>query len=127
MLGFVVGLSAAEPDQLYKGSPEFERMKTLVGSWKGKADMGQGPMEFAVEYRLVSGGSAIEERIFAGTPKEMVTMYYDDRGKLRLTHFCMLANRPVPWCSSRRTETHSNSISTQRVVLPCNLRCTCTR
>src|SRR5439155_10667013 len=51
----------AQPDKNYKGSPEFERMKALVGTWKGKADMGQGPMEMTVEYRIISGGSAIEE------------------------------------------------------------------
>jgi len=69
-------------------------MKSLVGTWKGNADMGQGPMDFTVEYRLVSGGSAIEERIFAGTPKEMVTMYHDRKGRLQLTHYCMLGNQP---------------------------------
>ncbi len=84
----------AQPDKNYKGSPEFERMKALAGTWKGKADMGQGPMEMTVEYRVISGGSAVEERIFAGTPKEMVTMYHDKNGKLALTHYCMLANRP---------------------------------
>ena len=56
--------------------------------------MGQGPMEMTVEYKLVSGGSVIEERIFAGTPKEMVTMYHDRKGKLSLTHYCMLGNQP---------------------------------
>src|SRR5438552_9127359 len=87
-------LSAGEPKAPHQSSSEFERMKGLVGTWKGKTDMGQGPMEFTVEYRLVSGGSAVEERIFAGTPKEMVTMYYDRNGKLSLTHYCMLGNRP---------------------------------
>src|SRR5258708_38859635 len=87
-------LSAGEPKAPPQASSEFERMKSLVGAWKGKADMGQGPMEFTVEYRLLSGGSAIEERIFVGTPKEMVTMYHDQNGKLALTHYCMLANRP---------------------------------
>ena len=87
-------LSAAEAKAPPKASSEFERMKSLVGSWKGKADMGGGPMEFTVEYRLVSGGSVLEERIFAGTPKEMVTMYFDQNGKLSLTHYCMLGNRP---------------------------------
>jgi len=90
----VIGLSAGQADKPSKGSPEFERMKTLAGTWKGKADMGEGPMEFTVEYRLVAGGSAIEERIFAGSPKEMVTMYHDKKGKLSLTHYCMLGNRP---------------------------------
>jgi len=87
-------VAAGPTDKLHQGSAEFERMKSLVGSWKGKADMGQGPMEFTVEYRVVSGGSAIEERIFAGTPKEMITMYHDQHGKLALTHYCMLGNRP---------------------------------
>jgi len=87
-------LLAGEPKATPQASSEFERMKSLVGTWKGKADMGQGPTEFTVEYRLISGGSAIEERIFAGTPKEMVTMYHDRKGKLSLTHYCMLGNQP---------------------------------
>ena len=86
--------SAAQPAAPYQGSPEFERMKSLVGSWKGTHDMGQGPMEMTVEYRLVAGGSALEERFLAGTPMEMVTMYHDRKGKLALTHYCMLHNQP---------------------------------
>lgn len=89
-------LRAAEgPQQPKKGSPEFERMKTLVGDWKGKMDMGQGPIDFTLSFRLLAGGSAVEERSFAGTPKEMVTMYYDQGGKLALTHYCSLGNRPT--------------------------------
>jgi hypothetical protein len=85
----------ADPNEKsQQGSAEFARMKALVGTWHGKADMGQGMMEFTVEYRLVAGGTALEERIFAGTPKEMVTMYHDQHGKLALTHYCMLGNRP---------------------------------
>src|SRR6266704_6671486 len=87
-------LTGGPAEKSHRGSAEFERLKALVGDWKGKADMGQGPMEFTVEYRLVSGGSAIEERIFAGTPKEMVTMYHDRKGRLQLTHYCMLGNQP---------------------------------
>jgi hypothetical protein len=87
-------LVAAPGEKPYQGSAEFEKMKSLVGTWKGNADMGQGSKDFTVEYRLISGGSALEERIFAGTPEEMVTMYYDRNGKLALTHYCMLANQP---------------------------------
>jgi hypothetical protein len=91
----VPAFSQAGPaEKAAPASPEFERMKSLVGTWKGKADMGQGPMEITVEYRLVAAGSALEERLFAGTPKEMVTMYHDQHGKLALTHYCMLGNRP---------------------------------
>jgi hypothetical protein len=85
---------AGEPDKAKAGSPEFERMKTLVGTWTGKTDMGQGPVEMKVEYRVIAGGSVLEERIAPGTPMEMVSMYYDKAGKLAMTHYCVLGNRP---------------------------------
>jgi hypothetical protein len=75
-------------------SPEFERMKTLVGTWKGTVDMGQGPIEMVSQYKLLAGGSVLEEKCFIGTPNEMTTMYYDQDGKLALTHYCMFGNRP---------------------------------
>ena len=87
-------LAVAGPEKAPASSAEFEKMKSLVGTWKGKADMGGGEQEFTVEYRLVSGGSVIQERQFAGTPKEMVTMYHDRKGKLTMTHYCMLGNQP---------------------------------
>jgi len=88
-------LHAAEKSEAQaKGSPEFERMKTLVGTWAGKTDMGEGPVDITLQYRLLAGGSVLEERSLAGTPKEMVTMYYDQNGKLAMTHYCVLGNRP---------------------------------
>lgn len=86
--------SAEEAKAAKKNSPEFERIKTLVGKWSGKVDMGQGPVDMTAEYRVIAAGSVIEERVFAGTPQEMVTMYYDKGGKLAMTHYCMLGNRP---------------------------------
>ena len=87
-------LYAGEPAKPKAGSPEFERMKTLVGTWTGKTDMGQGPVEITIQYRLIAAGSVLEERCLVGTPNEMVTMYYDKDGKLAMTHYCMLGNRP---------------------------------
>jgi hypothetical protein len=75
-------------------SAELEKMKTLVGTWKGQTDIGQGPVDMTVQYRLLAGGTVLEERCFAGTPHEMVTMFYDKDGKLALTHYCVLGNRP---------------------------------
>jgi hypothetical protein len=83
-------MSAPKP-----ASPEFERMKTLVGTWQGKTDMGQGPIDLTVRYRLIAAGSVLEERCFEGTPNEMVTMFFDKDGKLSLTHYCMMGNRPA--------------------------------
>ncbi len=94
LLASSAGLKAGEPPAPKKGSPEFERMKTLVGTWKGKTDMGHGPVDLTMKYRLRAGGTVLEERVFEGTPHEMVTMYYDRGGKLALTHYCVLGNRP---------------------------------
>ena len=97
LLTTALWLKAGEPTapQPKPSSPEFERMKALVGTWTGKADIGQGPIDMTVNYRLLAGGSVLEERVFEGTPHEMITMYYDRDGKLALTHYCMLGNRPA--------------------------------
>jgi hypothetical protein len=88
------GLQAGDAPKPKPASPEFERMKTLVGTWNGKTDMGQGPVDISLQYKLVAGGSVLEEKCFAGTPNEMTTMYYDKDGKLAMTHYCMFGNRP---------------------------------
>jgi hypothetical protein len=91
----ILSLHADSPENSQlQGSAEFERMKSLVGTWQGTTDMGQGPVEMTLQYRLLAGGSVLEERVFAGTPHEMVTMYFDRDGKLALTHYCVMGNRP---------------------------------
>ncbi len=88
--------SAAETPKTPSRSKDFERMKSLVGTWTGKCDMGDGPVDMTIRYRLVAAGSVIEERVMEGTPNEMITMYFDDKdGKLALTHYCMMGNRPA--------------------------------
>ena len=88
-------VSAGEPEKPKPASPEFGRMRTLLGTWEGKTDLGQGPVNMTVKYRLVAAGSVLEERIFPDTPNEMVTMYFDKGGKLALTHYCIMGNRPA--------------------------------
>ena len=87
-------LNAAEVPASKQSSKEFERLKTLVGTWQGRTDIGQGPVDMTLQYRLLAGGTVLEERVFAGTPNEMITMFYDRGGKLALTHYCMMGNRP---------------------------------
>ncbi|MGI9242012.1 MAG: hypothetical protein ACR2RV_14510 [Verrucomicrobiales bacterium] len=89
----------------YQGSAEFERIKSLAGKWRGK----MGQMDMELEYIVVAGGSAVMERTFPGTEMEMVTLYHDKEGKLALTHFCMLHNRP----HLLLTGSDKNSISLQ--------------
>lgn len=78
----------------YAGSKEFERMKQLVGTWEGTADMGKEGEKLRVEYRLTAGSSSLVETLSPGTPKEMVSVYHDRKGKLAMIHYCMLHNQP---------------------------------
>ena len=91
----------------YKGSAEFEQIKSLIGVWEGEMPMKKGKaagdeqqaempemMKMIIEYRLTAGGSVIQETINSGSPMEMVTMYHDRGGQLSLTHYCMLGNQP---------------------------------
>ncbi len=93
--GVLAGDPAAPVGAIKPTSPEFEKMKSLVGTWQGKVDMGQGPVDMTMRYRLLAGGTVLEERVFEGTPQEMVTMYYEKNGKLGLTHYCVMGNRPA--------------------------------
>jgi hypothetical protein len=78
----------------YTGSREFERMKQLVGAWEGTSDMGKEGEKVRVEYRLTAGGSALVETLFPGSAEEMVSVYHDRKGKLGMTHYCVLRNQP---------------------------------
>lgn len=75
-------------------SKDFETMKAFIGTWEGKGDIGKGSETVKVTYELTSAGNALLERLFPGTPHEMMTVYYDFKGKLNMTHYCSLGNRP---------------------------------
>lgn len=94
ILASLVPARALDIPQPKPASAEFERLKSLVGTWKGTTDMGQGPVEIVSQYRLIAAGTVLEEKVFAGTPQEMTTVFFDKGGKLALTHYCVLGNRP---------------------------------
>ena len=76
-------------------SAAFAKIKSLAGTWKGTGAEGAGNGEpVVVSYRVVSAGSAVEEIIAKGSPHEMVTMFYMDGPKLKLTHYCVMKNQP---------------------------------
>jgi hypothetical protein len=78
----------------YSGSKEFERMKELAGVWEGTSNMPKEGEKVRVEYRLSSGGSSVVETLLPGTAHEMVSVYYDNKGQLTMTHYCALRNQP---------------------------------
>jgi hypothetical protein len=119
LLALASSLHAGDAVTAKKTSPEFERMKTLVGTWKGSVDIGHGPEDLTVQYRVIAAGSVVEERAFPGTPNEMVTMFYDKDGKLALTHYCMLGNRPAMTLKSSDAKTLSFQLDEGSSCIDC--------
>ncbi len=76
------------------GSKELERLKTLVGRWQGTTIMDGKETPVSVIYETSSNGSIVVETLFPGTPHEMVSVYYDENGKLGMTHYCAINNQP---------------------------------
>jgi hypothetical protein len=76
------------------GSKELEKLKTLSGTWQGTTMMGGKETPVTVTYETSSNGSVVVETLFPGTPHEMVSVYYDDNGKLSMTHYCAMYNQP---------------------------------
>jgi len=91
MTSLAVAGRGAEPASDHKAA--FERLKALAGSWKGHHTTADGP-PMEVEYRVTGNGTALMERLFAGTPHEMLSVYYLDAGELVLTHYCAMGNQP---------------------------------
>lgn len=95
----------------YKGSAAFERMKSLAGKWTGESpEMGK----MKTEFRVIAGGSVVEERFAEGTPMEMLSVYHDVNGKLMMTHYCMLRNQP----QMRVAKSAANSLTFDLVPTP---------
>lgn len=65
----------------------------MAGTWY-LADASEEDAPTAI-YRVVANETAVEERLFPGQAKEMITMYFIDDGRLTLTHFCALGNQPT--------------------------------
>ena len=78
-----------------KTSVGLEEIKSLEGRWAGTSeDHGQETKPAETEYRVTSGGTAVEEKDFSGTPHEMISVYHDVNGRLSMAHYCLLGNQP---------------------------------
>jgi hypothetical protein len=78
------------------GALAFDQLKTLVGEWEGNSK--GAPSK--ITYTLVSGGTALMERMQPANEAEMITMYSADGDKIVVTHYCSEGNQP-----SMKTET----------------------
>jgi hypothetical protein len=75
-------------------SPEWQRLKSLVGSWEGFMQEGADKMPATADVRMTGDGSAIMHVLGRDTPHEMVTMIHPDGKRLLATHYCAAHNQP---------------------------------
>jgi hypothetical protein len=73
---------------------KLDIIKKLSGDWVEVGEDGKPTGKVISTYRVTSGGSAVEETLFAGTDHEMITVYRLEAGDLALTHYCILGNQP---------------------------------
>jgi hypothetical protein len=87
-------LRAAPPS----ANPAWEKLKGLVGDWKGTytgADEGaEGMGEVRLSYKLVSNGTSLMETMESGHDTNMITMYHVDGKRILATHYCSMGNQP---------------------------------
>lgn len=67
----------------------FEQLKSLSGSWEGKASNGK-PVQ--VDFRVTSMGSALMSEIKG--EEDMISMFNLDGDRLLITHYCATGNQP---------------------------------
>jgi hypothetical protein len=98
-LALTTALAAAAP---VTDAEAFAKLKALSGTWAGPEMPGMGKLR--TTYRTIAGGSAVLETSFPGTKNEMVSVYHlNSRGRLVMTHYCMLGNQPHCTLDTKRS------------------------
>jgi len=87
---FAVFLSTAALAQA-NSQAGFDKLKSLEGSWAGKTSDGR---DVQVDFRVVSGGSAVMSEIRGTAEANMITMFHPDGERLLMTHYCGAGNQP---------------------------------
>jgi hypothetical protein len=67
----------------------FEQLKSLSGSWEGKASNGK---LVQVNFRVTSMGSALMSEMKGD--EDMISMFNLDGDRLLITHYCAAGNQP---------------------------------
>jgi hypothetical protein len=73
-----------------RSAAAFEKLISLVGEWEGTNTAGH----VKATYTLVSGGTALMERLQSANEPEMITLYSLDGDHLMMTHYCSAGNQP---------------------------------
>lgn len=73
-----------------KSAAAFEKLISLVGEWEGT----NSGTPVKVTYTLVSGGTALMERLQPNNEPDMITLYTLDGDHLLITHYCSGGTQP---------------------------------
>jgi hypothetical protein len=92
VLLFFLMLTASAGVAQSAAQKSFDQLKSLAGSWEGKASEGHPVM---VAFRNTAGDSAIMSEIEGKGHEDMITMIHlDGPDRLMLTHYCGSGNQP---------------------------------
>ncbi len=87
-LTFTAALAAHAQTDAQKA---FSTLKNMPGTWEGKGEDGQ-PLQ--VNFKVVSGGTAVMSEIQGNHSPDMISMFNMDGSRLLLTHYCSMGNQP---------------------------------
>jgi len=90
LIGTFVPIIIALAADKTKSEEAFERLASLQGEWKGKAD----GVDTTLIYTLTANGSVLMEQCRPGKGQEMITMFTLDGDHLIATHYCSARNQP---------------------------------
>jgi hypothetical protein len=85
----------------------FEAIKALAGKWQGYKDDDKKDV-INVEFKLLSGGSAVAEFLMTGTTMEMLRVFNRDGDHVMLTHYCMVGNQSRMRAAESTDKKHFN-------------------
>jgi len=99
VVGLVAGAAASQDKgdgkkSVVPESPEWQKLKSMVGQWEGFMAEGGKQLPAKVEVRMTGDGSAIMHVMDKDGPYEMVTMIHPDGKRLLATHYCAAHNQP---------------------------------
>lgn len=89
-------LSAAASAAGPADSAAWDKLKMLVGDWKGvyAGPDAEGDGTVRISYKLVSNGTGLMETLESGHDTSMITVYHLDGPRIMATHYCVAGNQP---------------------------------
>ena len=94
LLSAALAPAQEHPSSVIATSPQWEKIKSLVGEWEGYMMENGQKMTTHISIRMTGDGSAVMHWMDSGTPHEMITMFHLDKSELLATHYCAAHNQP---------------------------------